>query len=342
VESDGADGGGQIGTVREITLPMLPRQGAAALAGDTVYYAGLDYKIYSASADDPQQGKAVYDLSIPTQGEGEFTYPSLRSENGRVFLSFRWGLTTEGNMLLDSDGVAMELPGKTRAIGDWLVAVDNVWAPHPENLFLRGPDDTAFRVAGASDLVYGFGDGIAIDGNFLYTAATTADAGGGWQGETYVYRTDLTSGESRRVTEEPLGGAFYLDGGNAAVYYLNREGLIRRQALAGGQAETVMVDAVEDFALTAEGLCYVSPADHLPYRAGEDKTMLPDGAGDVYATVLEVWNGTLCAVSYVTSSPTNESVRILIGENPRYSFSATDDQIYCTDGVGVLLIHCAV
>jgi hypothetical protein len=344
------------------TLPLALRQsmnilGAATVTEKTIYYESDDGKIYCAPVDAPGQRQVVYELPVWTYGQnGEFVYPDLRTDNGRVFLNYRQGGASMGNnvnLILEPDGPIMELPGMTRSIGDKLIAIITGGMPLAGNLLLRGNSDDEFKKVGNSDLVHSYNDGIAVEGNFIYTSAFSYSAFYGVEfnsvddGAAYaapdirVYRTDVLSGESYRITEESLqasaGAMFYLDG-KGSVYYLNREGLIRKQPIAGGKAETVLPYRVSDFALTPNELYYVSISDKLVHRASDGASVSELSDHTPISTDLEVWNGVLYITTYyndmVTHSLTNDSI-----DNPFNAYWSTSDQMFCTDGIRLLSIN---
>jgi hypothetical protein len=242
----------------------------------------------------------------------------------------------------------MELPGKTRSIGDKLIAIKAATMPMPGNLLLRGPGDADFKAVGDPDLVHSFGDGIAINGNFIYTAAWSHSAyydqvqAGGNAGShnIYVYRTDMTSGESRRVTEESMpetaDNPFYLNG-KGSVYYLNSEGFVHKQSLAGGKAENVLSFPVSDFALTPDELYYVPLTDNLAHKAS-DGAVLEELPGDTsIGTELEVWNGVLHITTYYEDTVTRSLLSDSL-DNPFSAYSSITEHVDCTDGLRLFSI----
>jgi hypothetical protein len=344
-----------------IDLPVRTRDSVSgavcAFTGQTVYYEGKDGRIYSAPLDAVQKAKAIYDLPVWSYGrDGDYVYPALRAEDGRVFLTYHQGGASMGedyNLLLGPDGVVETLPGRAaRAIDGWLVAVDDGGMPHAENLWARGGEDASFKPVGDPDLVHSFSDGITLKGTGLFTAAqsiTPYAEGGGWPGDAYVYRTDLETGTSSRVTGEPLGpqGTFYI-GNDDYVYYQNKENRIRRQRLSGGQAETVLPETVSDFALTSDGLYYVPVSWPLPYRLGDNEPVVtPDGIvtpgfeNNAY-TELAVWNDTLYAriasgADIWAEVLIGDQIFVYTGENTVYATTGT--YYICTDGVRLLSIR---
>jgi hypothetical protein len=326
--------------------------GACAFAGDTVYYEGRDGKIYSAPLNAPRKAKAVYDLPIdPASVDGaSFARPELRTEDGKVFLAYHAGGATMGadySFLLGPDGVIETLPGSAaRAVGGRLIAVQHFGMPFTANLWARADGEDAFRQVGDPDLYYAFSDGIAVRGDELFIVAKYY-ADGVWANDAYVYRVNLNTGATARVTDKPQGEQrrFYI-GDDDAVYYLDEDHLIRRQSLADGPAKTVLAEAVSDFALTSEDLYYVPKSQGMPYRLSDRRplTELPEPAGYAPANApgdaeLQVWNDVLRATLVVPATPESYAAHVLQGRQMFSQWTSPGTSLTCTDGARLLLIN---
>jgi hypothetical protein len=303
-------GGGTMDSMT-VTLPLARRgdfggdAGACTVAEEWIYYEGTDGGIYSAPLSDPAAGTLIYQLPLWTYGSGEYVYPSLKTAaNGKAYLSYRQGGATMGSNYLarlGPDGVAEELQTEALEFPDLSIRItrSDTGMPVTDNLAVKTRDDADFRTVGDPELVHSDYNAY-VAGGFVYTAASP-DYGKieGWPGKVYLYRTDIHTGESVRLCEEPLwnASARYFAVRGDRIIFLNADRRLAEIDLSSGIPRLLPDMAntpVYEFAVSESDIYYIhAETETLSlYRVSDGAALYPgfqclelstDGGGYVWA-----------------------------------------------------------
>jgi hypothetical protein len=191
---------------------------------------------------------------------------------------------------LNPDGVVEELTVNTIEFPDVSVCVsvsDLGGTVLINNLAVKTQGDAAFRTIGDPGLVH-FSGVLAASG-FVYTAASPdydKNDGGlenwrDWQPATYyLYRTNIQTGESVRLCEEPLldsaYNSFAINGDR--ICFLNADRRLMEVSLSGGTPHLLPDTAdtpVTRLAVSKSDIYYINAETEALYRTSDGQELYP-------------------------------------------------------------------
>lgn len=306
-------------SVGQVILPIVTHEtgqkGAFTMAGDYFYYEGKGGIIYQTPVNDPASAKKVYELpDMSYQGFAHYDYfTSLKTENGKAFLSYHTGGATMGSdhlIWLKDDGTYEVLDGGyslMKMYDDYTVRVEQRFSFNVDNLQIKKTGEKDYTNIGNPDYSYGMyihetgsgnnksrggspskdlyliNDEIYVLGYYGYyleenNAATTG-----------IYRVNINSNEQVRLCDNEVTSFKIVDD---TIYFADQNNFIYKVQLAGGKAERLVDEAVNSYEVLEGKLYYSLKDNNQLYVYGNESSVNPGGI----LKSLEVQNGYMVAI----------------------------------------------
>jgi len=270
----------------KVILPIVTHEtgqkGAFTMAGDYFYYEGANGIIYQVPVNAPASAKKVYELpDMSYKSIANYDYfTSLKTENGKAFLSYHTGGATMGSdhlIWLKDDGTYEVLDSGyslMKIYDNYTVRVEQRGPFFAENLQIKKNGEKDYVNVGKSNFSYGMyiykdvynnsraatpskdlyliGDEIYVLGYYGYFLENTDDQ------TTGIYRVNINSNEQARLCDNEVTSFKILDD---TIFFADQNNFIYKVPLAGGKAERLVDEAVNSYEVL-EGKLYYPKMPH--------------------------------------------------------------------------------
>lgn len=280
----------------QLSLPIVTREngekGAFTMAGDYFYYEGLKGAIYQAPVQNPLDKKKVYQLPKADYSP-RFVYAALKTDNGKVLLSYHTGGAVMGAdhlIRLQEDGSFEELDvgyAALRLYDDYHVRVNQRFPATQNNLQIRKTGESDYQRVGNPDYVYGLVRTVHEDGAMSWKPSDDLYL---MKDEIYVlgykgiedpaspmgiYRVNIHTNVTERVCDEPAASFKIIDD---MIYFTDLKDCLYRIPIAGSRAERLTEEPVGHYDAFNGKIYYSlkSRNDQL-YIYGEEDSVNPEG-----------------------------------------------------------------
>ncbi len=275
-----------------LTLPIATlttgAKGAFTMAGDYFYYQGSQGKIYQAPVFDTSAARPVYQLPIDGYTEDWIVSASLKTMNGKAFLSYHTGGATMGSdhlIWLKEDGTWEKIDSgyfALRIYDDYTIRVNQGVPPFPNNLQIKRTGAESYKPVGNPDYLYGWirtdrsgtpSDDLYLIGEDIYVLGyLESDNPHSVMG---IYRVNINTNETERVCETPAIGFKIVDD---IIYFIDQNNYLYQAPIKGGPAERLIDAAVGEYEVLNGKIYYISlESNNQLFIVGREDSINPGG-----------------------------------------------------------------